>query len=247
MIAKAPRGWTIVSDEAESGIRVEKFEMDNPRGFVKGLEFFKKDQENYKEFSIGDFLIRTIEIDKDQDHSFTVYAGSKKNYYFIVVKSPSEKDAVATSVKNSLRFDGKSIIQNTVDAKIEGKSLVIENLKSSPIVETALNKKCSGEIRYGYESKDSDDKSKRPRYSREAVILVMPRIESPDSGPSSGTIQLRVLLGSNGCVSGAIVVKSPSKEAVNVALKAASQIKFLPAMIDGKPADSYKMFEYSYR
>jgi len=256
VIAKVPRGWTIVSDEAEGSIQVEKMEMDNPRGYVKNLYFFKADdQKNHKEFSIGEFLIRTVNVDKDQLRSFNVYAGSKRNYYFITVKIPSGKEELVTSLKNSLRFEGRSIIENSADTKhAEGKSLVIDNLKSSPIVEDALNKKCSGEIRYGYEStksddnsKDQNDKSNLSRFSRWAIILDMPRIESPNSGPSNGTIRLRVLLGSNGCVSGAIVVKTPSKEAANNAVRAASQIKFLPAIIDGKPADSFKMFEYQYR
>ncbi len=255
VIAKVQRGWTIVSDQAEFSIQVEKLEMDNPRGYVKDLYFFKADDhKNNKEFSIGDFLIRTVNVDKENFRSFNVYAGSKRNYYFITVKILSGKDDSATTLKSSLRFDGKSIIDNSADTKnADGKSLVVDNLKSSPIVENALSKKCSREISYRYEStksdensKDSDDKSNRPRYSRWAVILDVPRIESPSSGPGNGTVRLRVLLGSNGCVSGAIVVKTPSKEAASNAVRAVSQIKFLPAVIDGKPADSFKIFEYQY-
>lgn len=256
VIAKVSRGWTIVSDKAEGSVQVEKMEMDNPRGYVKDLYFFKADdQKNNKEFSIGEFLIRTVNVDKDQLRSFNVYAGSKRNYYFITVKILSGKEELITSLKNSLRFEGQPIIENSADRKnANGKSLVVDNLKSSPIVEDALKKKCPTEIGYGYEStksddnsKDLDDKSNLLRYSRWAVLLDMPRIESPSSGPSNGTIRLRVLLGSNGCVSGAMVVKTPSKEAASNAVRAASQIKFLPAVIDGKPADSFKMLEYQYR
>lgn len=229
-------------------VKIENLDVDRPQSYLKKHSFTNEtDKEANVEFSLGEFNLKTVEYDNGEVQSMYVYAASKNKYYAIVFKTPSRKALAESEMLKSLRIDGKYVSKSASHESRDGDSLIIEKLKSSPQVEVALKAKCSDNVRYGFADRDLPSETAAVTfYSRELVILNKSTLNLPGDDHGQGKVKLRVFFGTDGYVTGAIVMPGSDRDAVKRSVRAASCIKFLPAEIDGSPVEVIKTLQYEF-
>ena len=171
---KTEGGWHLVATTEDGlAISVQKSEPSNPQEYIKGFDFFEKVHEkNKRELSINEFLIRTIETYQDDNHSYIVYAGSKKDFYVISIGGTNRIDSAISRIRNSLRFSGMPIVTPEFATKVFEKAVIMDALKLSPAAEAALKRKCPVSIQHSYEPPNAIAKvEKRIVHSRALLII----------------------------------------------------------------------------
>lgn len=197
-------------------------------------------------------MVRQLTFDGEKVYATHFYIASKKNYYTISTSATKvNTSAELARFLNSIEIGGKTLLRQNRTAtasQTQGDSTprIIEKLESSPEVKAALRKECSGKIRYGYETNAPKGLQVETKdYSRSLLLLKKPKAQL-SSRPSGEKVRLRVLFQADGCVVAATVIIKSSEAETMAAIRAASQIKFLPAEIAGKPVDKFSMVEYSF-
>ena len=239
----------------DTSIEVSKQKVDKPRNYVEKIDFSGSKTGKLKVLDFGEFLVKQLTFEGDKAYATHLYIASSKNYYYVSVSAKTKDNPSLVRFFDSFQLGGKPFFDKSGQkSSTVMPTDVIEKLQSSQIVKAALEKKCTSDIRYKYDIDDPNKKSpdtpdKKPsgtiEYSRHLVIL---RKIKPlnSSGVFGRRVQLRVQFQADGCV-GDIFVFLGGKDTLTIeAIKAASQIKFLPAEIAGKPIAVVKVVEYSF-
>jgi len=259
-----PTKLTIVNEDddlalygyvGDVSLEVSRKNVDHPKDYVKKIDFLNSDKTNVKTFDSGGFLVRQLVFDKTEDYTIDLYIASPKTYYHVSAKAKTKSDVSLNRFLNSIQLAGELLFENTNPAIANTVATeVIERLKSSPTVKVALEKKCTENVKYGYQTKNlgnqgqvlSNQKNSGIIYSRHLVVLRKVKAHNPNNVIMGRKVLLRVLFKADGCVGGIIVVEGGKDNVTLEAIKAAVQIKFLPMEIAGKPSDVWKLVEYSF-
>lgn len=259
LTAFMPSDFIVVNEDGEVSLyaslegvsfQISKKKVENPKDYVKKLDF----PDSHTEVSnVGEFFVKKAIYDVGKGYAIHLYIASSKNYYYVSTSSDTKDNSSLVRFTNSLMLGGKSIFAtDSANSYPSSPFEVIEKLRSSSIVKVALESKCEADIKYGFDT-NRDDKTpvsannsaSALRYSRPLIILRRPKAGLNEM-PTHKTVSLRVLFQANGCVGPIVVIAGGKNAETTAALKAAAQIKFLPAELAGKPTDIVKIIEYSF-
>jgi len=208
------------------------------------------------QFQLGNFVGDVHRREKDKKLFFTIYAASSDLFYSINISSNNlsnptfEKFVRSIKIENTFLFAQLSATDEKTLPKIP-----IETLKTSPIILEVLNTKDSKknkdskkyEIKYG---KEGDDEIKdENNYSRPMIILRKSQPSYTDSARHNnviGAVKLKVEFLADGNIGDIVILSKLDKGLEKNAVETARKIKFLPAEIDGKPADITKNITYHF-
>ncbi len=238
-----------------ASLQVSKREVGNPKEYVKRINFpGSKNKSTLFEFN--GFQVLQLIYEFEKYYSTNLYIGSSKNYYEISAFAKTSDNKTLVTFLSSIKLSGKTLFADLNSSlKVTTSPRILEKLQSNPIVKAALAKKCTGNIKYRYQPPSPDDKTspasdQNPpavnEYSRRLIILRKVKAFNSRGSFTGKTVRLRVLLQADGCVGEMVVVSGGKSDETMAAIRAASQIKFLPAEINGRPVDSVRTVEYAF-
>lgn len=210
---------------------------------------------NTKDYKVGKFLIRQIaSIPGTKKTSQTFLIASKKNYYSITAKANSENNLTMIRFLMSLKIEGNPLFKNDKIPPFEAETFFIKDLKTSSEISKALNRKSSkmdGKIFYNLTLNDVDKVIEQEDGIRPAIIISQPRLNFSRVNMQNLNGYIEILAKAKILASGQIgdvtFLKAPSKDfAKKCCSKDLGNLKFIPAMKDGKYIDSAVILDYSF-
>jgi TonB family protein len=241
---------TLLSSFGDSSYKISMIESTNGK---ERLNFTRKQDklhegsqaENYK---MGRFEIATYTIEKNV-YSLSIYIASSSAFYSISILAKSRDNKAVGAFLKSILLNGKPIIkQSNAPAPIAGKSISAKTLKTSQLIDEALQLKQTQKIEIQHDGL-IDKVNLDIFYSRQLVLLRKERptyTESARQDSVQGTVELQILFKGDGNIGKISVVRGLRSGLTNEAIRVAKNIKFLPAEIDGKPVDVTTYVEYGF-
>lgn len=228
----------------------ETYDVKNGKeDFPYYLRSYNSDRGNIKDYEFGTSILRQIISETENSYSVVNYFYSDNRIYQIGVGSRNKNNKTLTDFLTAIEFQGKNLFLADTKKMIEPKeTAVLENLVTTPleiIVEDLKKTEIEGTVKNQISGKisndDSDEKGlfilskPRPRYTEQA------RMQN-----QQGEVTLRVTFGSNGQIQKIDVVKGLGNGLTESAVKAARQIRFLPAEKNGEPFTVTKTVQFSF-
>ncbi len=239
----------------EMSFRISK--PENPKQTLKTIRISEDSDEVGVSFEINGLKGKNVVTAEEKIYRNTFFLASEDYFYQISVtaKLNSDQKIIQTSQVahfiNSVKVRGQQlIVPDKQSAETENTIIASSSLKSSPVVLEALKTKDAKIRKIKYEtSSDEKPTDYDKSYSRQLIILRRPFPSYSDSARqsrTSGTVKLKVLLQANGEIGDITVLSRLDQSLEYNAVNAASRIKFLPAEVDGKPVDVFKIITYSF-
>lgn len=252
--------YRVIAFQDEATMRIEIEKSSESQNRVKTMrQYSNPAQKEFYQFTLGNFIGNFYKFGGEKIFSVAIYAASPGEYYSISVNSKNATNSTALNFLDSIRLGDHPIFEQATETKQEKNKVSISSLRTSPIVLEALNKKDAAKtkLKYELESKENsidskafnDNSENSVKYSRPLIILRKPRVGYTDDARSNGTkgiVRIKVLFQSTGEIGDITVVKKLGNGLDRNAVDSVRKIKFLPAEIDGKPVDSFRMIEYSF-
>lgn len=239
-------------DEVKINIQItESGQAKNRLALMR--KFQSQTEANIFSFAVGSFIGDVHTDQTEKSYSVSVYMASPKAFYVIWAAADDKKNQVLKKFLHSIRLDNQPLVKQDNPIKLDAVSGVsIASLKTSPIILEALKKKKGEkvEIKYAPENENEPGKTEdTAKYSRPLVILRKPKPGYTTGAREDGVegkVRLRVLFRADGQIGEITVLKELKNGLTKQAADAARRIKFLPAEIDGKPADVTRTVEFNF-
>lgn len=245
-------------------LELNTYKPENPKKRLDG--FFSRSSEygNVASLDFEGYAGRTL-ISTGKRYYHSVALASKENFYTLSVSAPSRNQPEVVRFLASITVKGKPLYiqkQPPPSPTADEEVVALSSLQTSRKILEALDRKSEdqkGKITYelnrvggndntaGNIDEENDapaDAAKRP-----AIILVRehPRPSAVYKGtPQYGIfiIKLRAKLLANGQVGDIAVMSASDKFNYKTFIEAVKKTKFIPAEINGAPADSERLFQY---
>lgn len=185
---------------------------------------------------IAPYYITTIPTDvAGSAFSKRIQIIGPKVHLEIVLSGHVERVSETERVIDGLRFRGKNLSEN--EGPVAAKEIDVDDLKRSDAISRALKKKpgkIERDISYEIKSNNSDT-PENPIDTQNAIVLDIPSPGRRFTMPPRILIQLRA----DGEVGDMVVYSSKPTKELEKFVEAASKVKFVPAIRDGKTVDTW--------
>lgn len=222
------------------------------KSFIEGMRRMQATKGFQATFDIGDAEVYTYTSKAEQRFRFSIYVATRKGYYAVSMTSLSPDNTILQRMLVSLQYDGKPLLKSaSAQAPIAASVINVSSLETSELVRAALRRKQTEPITIESAVVSAAGSEDEPEkfYSRSVMILSKAHAKYSEEARSNnvaGTIRLRVLLKANGNIGKITVLSGLPHGLTEQAIRAAKEIKFLPAEINGVPADAETTIEYTF-
>lgn len=186
-----------------------------------------------------------------------IYLAADDYFYHISVTAREERQEEVKRFLYSIQVNGKAMYLNDKKQNASEEIISIAELKTSPEVAEAFNRKFEKiERKISRELGQSPDQSVNTgKYTRPPIVLEkpFPHIPNLSERPSDGSFEvtLKVNFLANGQIGDITAYSGGNTAFTNAAIESARKIRFVPAQIDGKNVDAvdwlnYTMHVFSY-
>lgn len=200
--------------------------------------------------SKGNAQVLSSRLKDEKGYQVVLMVGSDKGLYSIYASSASAGNPTMEAILASVRFENAQVARDTnVSVPKTGVEVKIRSLESTELIKKALRYEQEGKIEIVRRTKDERISDRDKFYSRRLVVLEKPRPAYADEARRnlvSGTVVLKVLFNGSGGIVRIAVVKGLPDGLTDSAIRAAKQIKVLPAQVLGQPVDAEATVEYSF-
>jgi len=201
-------------------------------------------------FKLGRYKVRLHKYEGDNIYREMVLVSSPKASYSFLMTAPTVDKPIVESVLASIRLNDQQVLTDVSAGPIVTRDSVnAKELEVSEIVLAALKRKQGerivAEVVKGKYLLPYDETV----YSRPGLIVSVPLPKYTDEARGNnvqGSVRLRIQLKANGNVGKIQVLEGLPFGLTEQALLAASQIKFIPAEVGGKPSDFEVTREYTF-
>jgi TonB family protein len=202
-------------------------------------------------YIVGESRVRLYTFQGTRTFRVSITVGTKQGYYWVEAAAPSFQNATLVSALASIKLNQKPLVKNPRgEPPISIAVVEADDLDSSDVVVAALKRKQKAEIPVDV----APDGTPTPEeseivYSRRVMVLNTPRALYTDKARSKGvegTVRIRILFRGDGNIGRITIIKGLPHGLNDQVIAAAKLIKFLPAQIDGMPADAESTIEYSF-
>ncbi len=248
IIANVDDKVQLVSGFGEVSFTVVKQEVAESRKFVRNLVLTPNEKAEIPQIEESDATVKQISFNSETRYQTTIYIGSRSYLLTISASAKRKDDPVLIQFFGSLLLNGRATFGNPNGGEQTPPAVeIIEKLVSSKIVNEMLAMKCGTRVKVEYTSQDASSQSQtKVEYSRRLLILRTPKAALNGERLGSKKVSIRVLFKDDGCVGEALVIDGARGRETDAALVAVMNIKFLPAEIGGKPANSFKTMQYNF-
>ncbi len=202
------------------------------------------------DFNIGDARIHTSRLEGEKGLRFSVYVATRKGHYKVSTTSLSPDNPTLAAILASVRLNDQVLLKDTKaqEPKVAA-TIKVNSLKSSDIIHAAMRRRQTEQVAVvaGVDEDPPHDRDKF--YSRGLMVLQKFPARYNEDGRNnnvSGIVRLRILFKANGNIGRITVLAGLPFGLTEQAIIAAKQIKFLPAEINGIPADAEITLEYTF-
>jgi TonB family protein len=218
------------------------------------LDFLRKlprANEIFSEFKSGGIVGIAYTLE-GQRFVKTLFIASKNSFYEISAAADSSENVNLVAFLNSIRLAGRSVFKQENAADTVAQELQFSQLSTSLEVVQALRRKGSDvKVEYAKEESKSDtaNSERKISYSRPTIILRKPspqRTAAALNRGERGVVRVRVSFQADGSISKIVAVSRLDYEINHEVARAAKNIKFLPAQVDGKPVEGIFTVEYKF-
>jgi hypothetical protein len=198
---------------------IRRLEEDQVKAITKGDKPFSVTRDE----TVGTFTLKNLKLQREKLVETYQFYRSKKTLYVVKAIAATEQDPVAVAFLGSVRLGtGTEIAAPNGSADLNDFAEVLASMDETPFSGTP-----DREIAILYKP--------RPHYPRDAM----------DSAPS-GNVVVKVLFSASGKIKDIVPVSGP-RALWKASIDAASQIRFLPALKDGKLVSTWKQISYSFQ
>ena len=209
----------------------------------------KTDGTKLQSFVIGKYNLDVYSFEKGIDR-YIFEIASESAYYSITIATKSTNDGDIERFLTACKLNGKPFMWNSSVVILDSeKTVYVSDLKTSSAITAALEHKQISKIPVIQKWSKDAELPDPTFYSRPFMILKkeLPRLTKAALDYSiRGEVTLSVLFKGDGDIGEIRVVSGLGGGLTEEAVNMAKKIKFLPAEIDGKPADVVRTIIYSF-
>jgi hypothetical protein len=204
-----------------------------------------------KSFTIENFSGKNIIFNKNR-YVNTLHLASKSQYYFLSVTARDAQKPEVNRFLYSVKLNGVPVFTGKNGVEPTDSIIPITDLKTSPEVAEALNRKPEKtKNKIAYELDSADLRNEYGDDVRPPIVLLHhypkfnPRFDNAQRSVSR-RVKIRAQLLANGQVGDMTVYSNAERDLINDCIEAIRKTKFVPAYKDGKPIDADRIFDFSF-
>ena len=250
IVQKDPSGQTnLFGSAGEASFEIGMLKASYAKDWLKRKKSVLPKKGQTLELEIGDARARSYTFKGPNLFRTSLWIATKKGSYKVELAAPSAETDGLARIMASIRLQGKPIVTNSrVEAPVSVTAVKIDELKTSEIVKTAMERMQTEpiEVEIAPLSEEPEDQAV---YSRPVIIAFKQRPTYTDrarTDNAQGSILARVLFKANGNIGRITIIKGLPSGLNDQVVQAAKAIKFVPAEINGKPVDAEKTLEYTF-
>jgi hypothetical protein len=240
----------LVGGVGEIGFRVSFRKTSKARDFIASMVDSPEIKGVKTSFRIGKVHVHYTIYQGQKIYSTTVGVATGDFFYFFASAAPTADNDVLRGILASLRLNQEPILKDiNSPAPVATDSSKVNDLKTSDIVLQALKREQTEKIVTYTAPKNYKPVDVETLYSRPLLVVRQPVPTYDDEARQKGVqgiVSLRIEFKANGNIGKIFILTKLPNGLTDRAILAAGQIKFVPAEIDGKPADAYATREYSF-
>jgi len=204
-------------------------------------------------FKVGDFTILKAESQSSDRKFFRTFQIIRKDtMYFVTISAKTGMEKEISRFLFSINLQGKPLFVQKEKLNLPEETVSVSSVKTSPEVVEAFERKLEKKkINVTYEASSTNfDDEEIESLTRKAIILDRPYpVYNSNFSASVPTVEiysakLKVTFLANGQIGDITVLSLSNKDFTKLCIEAAQKIRFIPAQINGKPADSTQLIEY---
>ena len=202
------------------------------------------------EYMIDDSRVHLYTYQGSKIFRTSVSTATKTGLYRIELSAPSMETEALGRILASLRLRGRGMIKGSkVEAPVTNVVIKASTLKSSDIVKAAMKRKQTERIKVETAPASYEPEDREVIYSRRMIIVhkvAASYNERARSDGVQGVIRVRILFRGNGNIGKVTIIKGLPSGLNEQVVDAVRRIKFLPAEVNGVPADAERTLEYTF-
>jgi len=209
----------------------------------------KPAKDKTQDFQIGDFVGRRVVYDTDKQLSMSIGIALKSRLFVVHVAADIKDLETYEAFVTSLMLNGKPMFKRPSNTLNETKSVLVSQLRTTAEILSALNQKQQKSEIVFSEAKDPGlDNDGGLDFSRTVAILRRPEFLGQENFPQGLKlpIKIKVTFHATGKVGGIVIPEGLPKSFTDAIRKSATELRFLPAEIDGKKVDARLVVNYPF-
>jgi TonB family protein len=199
---------------------------------------------------IDDALVRLYTYRGSKIFRTSVWTATGKGLYRIELSAPSLETEALARILASLQLKGRGIIKDPkLESPITNVVIKASALESSDIVKAAMKRKQSERIEVETAPASYETEDREVIYTRRLLIVYRVRAAYNDAARNKGIqglVRVRILFKGNGNIGKVTILKGLPSGLNAQVVDAVRRIKFVPAEINGMPADAERTLEYTF-
>jgi hypothetical protein len=199
-----------------------------------------------KTFDLSQDKVYINTLQKAEAARVRVVVGTDDGYYTISIIGPSVSHPIFERMLASIQLDGQPVVKEATAKPPLGATVInSKTLESSDVVKEAMRRKQTDEV--VVDKVLASDKPDEVIYSRHVIIVNRPTPNYSGHEKAdgiAGSVTVRVLFRGDGNI-GKITYVKGTRPASSPIIEAIKKMKFVPAQVDGAPADATVTFVYN--
>ncbi len=235
----------------QNGVEMELAVVKDPNVRERARTIRPADVTRLNSMTVGDFSVLQLRPGGGQRFASSFWITRKDTLYFLKINAKTGQEAEVARFLFSIRLQGKPLFGQKAKVDSPEETVSFAALKTTPEVTEAFERKIeSGKINITYEASSNElNEVEYEGMTRKAVIVERPfPIVGTGYKPSKNdvfSVRLKVNFLANGQIGDITVLSIEDKEFSKACIEAARRIRFVPAQINGKNADTIDIVEYT--
>ena len=239
----------------QNGVEMELALIKDPNVRERARSIRPNDLTQISSMTVGEFSVLQIKPGSSSSSSkkFTTafWITRKDTLYFIKINAKTGQEAEVARFLFSIRLQGKPMLVQKEKIELPEEIVPVNALKTSPEVTEAFERKIEKDkINVAYEASSNEmNEVEYEGLTRKVVIVERPfpmlSTGYTDTKKALFSVRLKVTFRANGQIGDITVISIEDKEFSKACVDAARRIRFVPAQINGKNADTVEIVEYT--
>lgn len=201
-----------------------------------------------QDFVIGDFVGRRVVDDTDRNLIMTIAIAFKARIFVVHIKANNEDQALYQAFLTSLMVNGKPLFTSSSAIPLnEAKNVLISQLQTSPeVLEALKQKQQKSEILVSETNDSTFENDGNVDFSRQVITLRHSEYFGENNFPKGVKmpINIRATFLATGKIGGIVIPSGMPKSFAEAVRKSATEVRFLPAEVNGKKVDASLVVKY---
>ena len=236
----------------QNGVEMELAIIKDPNVRERARTIRPNDSTQLSSFTVGEFSILQLKPGSTAKKFASAFWITRKDtLYFLKISAKTGQEAEVSRFLFSIKLQGKPLFVQKVKVDSPEEIVSFAALKTTPEVTEAFERKIeSSKINITYEASPNElNEVEYDGMTRKVVIVERPFPASSNGyAPTKNdmfSVRLKVNFLASGQIGDITVLSIENKEFSKACIEAARKIRFVPAQINGKNADTVEIVDYT--